>query len=186
MNQGHAELCSSPEWAEHIADTVLPAALGELTLGDEVLEIGPGYGASTAQLVRSVPRLTAVEVDQTLAKDLAVSYPAVSVVQGSGDDLPFDAGRFSAVVCFTMLHHVLTPQMQDGLFAEARRVLRPGGVFAGSDSIANPDWYEFHGGDTCVPVDPEALPHRLTTAGFADVDVRVVEPDGWFTFCARA
>jgi SAM-dependent methyltransferase len=153
MNKGHAELCSSPEWAEHIAETVLPAAIGELTLGDEVL---------------------------------AATFPRANVVQGSGDDLLFDDGRFSAVVCFTMLHHVLTPEMQDGLFAEARRVLRPGGVFAGSDSIDNEDWREFHGGDTCVPVVPDDLPRRLTTPGFVDVDVRVVEPDGWFTFCARA
>jgi SAM-dependent methyltransferase len=185
MNQDHATLCSSPEWAEHIAETVLPAAIGALTLGDEVLEIGPGYGASTRRLADNVPSLTALEVDDALAKELAKAYPNVTVVQGSGDNLPFDAGRFSAVVCFTMLHHVLTQQMQDGLFAEARRVLQPGGVFAGSDSIDNPDWREFHGGDTCVPVDPTDLPRRLTTAGFGDVDVRIVEPDHWFTFFVR-
>jgi SAM-dependent methyltransferase len=185
MNQDHATLCSSPEWAEHIAGTVLPAAIGALTLGDEVLEIGPGYGASTKQLTGNVPSLTAVEVDDALAKGLAKAYPNVTVVQGSGDNLPFDAGRFSAVVCFTMLHHVLTQEMQDGLFAEARRVLRPGGVFAGSDSIDNEDWRDFHGGDTCTPVDPGGLPHRLTAAGFVDVDVRIVEPDHWFTFSAR-
>jgi SAM-dependent methyltransferase len=185
MNKGHAELCSSPEWAEHIAQEVLPAALGRLTLGEEVLEIGPGYGASTARLVESVPSLTAVEVDETLASELATAYPKVTVVRGSGDDLPFDDGRFSAVVCFTMLHHVLTPEMQDGLFAEARRVLRPDGVFAGSDSIANQDWRDFHGGDTCVPVDPGDLPRRLSAAGFGTVDVREVEPGHWFVFSAR-
>jgi SAM-dependent methyltransferase len=182
MNTGHAELCSSPEWAQHIAETVLPAAIGQLTLGDEVLEIGPGYGASTAQLVDTVPSLTALEVDEILAKELGAAFPKVTVVQGSGDDLPFDDGRFSAVVCFTMLHHVLTPEMQDGLFAEARRVLRPGGVFAGSDSIANDDWRAFHGGDTCVPVDPDDLPRRLRAAGFVDIDVRQGEPGEWFTF----
>ena len=185
MNEDHALLCSSPEWAEHIAGTVLPAAIGALTLGDEVLEIGPGYGASTKRLADKVPSLTALEIDDTLAPELAKSYPTVTVVQGSGDNLPFDAGRFSAVVCFTMLHHVLTPQMQDGLFAQARRVLRPGGVFAGSDSIDNEGWRDLHGGDTCTPVDPGGLPHRLTTAGFVDVDVRVVEPDQWFIFSAR-
>ncbi len=186
MNPDHAALCSSPEWAEHIADTVLPAALGTLTLGDDVLEIGPGYGASTRELVDKVPSLTALEVDEALANDLATAFPRVTVVQGSGDRLPFEDGRFSAVVCFTMLHHVLTPQMQDGLFAEARRVLKPGGMFAGSDSIDNPDWRDFHGGDTCTPVDPTDLPRRLTTAGFVQVDVREEEPGEWFVFSARA
>jgi ubiquinone/menaquinone biosynthesis C-methylase UbiE len=186
MNEDHAALCASQEWAEHIADTVLPAALGELALGDDVLEIGPGYGASTWQLVDTVPSLTALEVDETLANELAAAFPHVTVVQGSGDHMPFEDGRFSAVVCFTMLHHVLTPEMQDGLFAEARRVLKPGGLFAGSDSIDNPDWRALHGGDTCTPVDPGDLPRRLTTAGFVQVDVRVEEPGEWFVFSARA
>ena len=88
MNHDHAELCSSGEWAEHIAEAVLPAALGEVTLGDDVLEIGPGYGASTRQLVDMVPRLTAVEVDAALAKDLAGAHPSVTVIEGSGDDVP--------------------------------------------------------------------------------------------------
>jgi SAM-dependent methyltransferase len=186
MNEDHAALCSSPEWAEHIADIVLPAALGKLALGDDVLEIGPGYGASTRELLDKVPSLTALEVDEALANDLATAFPRVTVVQGSGDHLPFEDGRFSAVVCFTMLHHVLTPQMQDGLFAEARRVLRPGGVFAGSDSIDNPDWRELHADDTCTPVDPVDLPRRLTTAGFGQVDVHEEEPGEWFVFSARA
>lgn len=185
MNEDHALLCSSPEWAEHIAETGLPAAIGALTLGDDVLEIGPGYGASTRTLAEAVPSLTALEVDDARAESLAKTYPDVTVVQGSGDNLPFGAGRFSAVVCFTMLHHVLTPKMQDGLFADVRRVLRPGGVFAGSDSIDNEGWRDLHAGDTCTPVDPDRLPHRLTTAGFVDVDVRVVAPDQWFTFSAR-
>ena len=185
MNDGHAELCSSPAWAEHIATNVLPAAVGPLDLGDEVLEIGPGYGASTRVLVEAVPRLTALEVDESLAAALSTSYPGVTVVRGSGDDLPFEDGRFTAVVCFTMLHHVHTPRMQDDLFGQARRVLRPGGLFAGSDSIASPGLRGFHHDDVYVPVDPAGLPGRLEAAGFTDVEVSVPEPE-WFTFQARA
>jgi SAM-dependent methyltransferase len=185
MNDGHAKLCSSPEWAEHIATNVLPAAVGRLDLGDEVLEIGPGYGASTRVLVDAVPSLTAVEVDESLALDLASSYPKVTVVHGSGDDLPFADGRFTAVVCFTMLHHVHTAAMQDALFAQARRVLRPGGVFAGSDSIASNGLNGFHDNDIYNPVDPDGLAARLAGAGFTAVEVAVPEPE-WFTFLARA
>jgi SAM-dependent methyltransferase len=107
------------------------------------------------------------------------------VLQGSGDDLPFEDERFTAVVCFTMLHHVHTPRMQDDLFAQARRVLRPGGVFAGSDSIASSGLRGFHHDDVYVPVDPTGLPARLEAAGFTDVEVSVPEPE-WFTFQARA
>ena len=65
-------------------------------------------------------------------------------------------------------------------------MLRPGGVFAGSDSIDNPDWRDFHGGDTCTPVDPDDLPRRLAAVGFNHIDVRQVEPGEWFIFSARA
>jgi SAM-dependent methyltransferase len=184
MNDAHAQLCSSPEWAEYIAAEVLPSAVGPLSLGDEVLEIGPGYGASTRVLVGTVPRLTAVEVDDRLAAELAAGYPAVDVVHGSGDALPFDDGRFTAVVCFTMLHHVDSPHRQDQLFAEARRVLAPGGVFAGSDSTGTDGRRGFHSGDTYVPIEPGSLPDRLRAAGFRDVTVEVPDPE-FFTFAAR-
>jgi hypothetical protein len=36
-----------------------------------------------------------------------------------------------------MLHHIPTAGLQDRLFAEACRVLRSGGVFAGSDSASS-------------------------------------------------
>lgn len=67
----------------------------------------------------------------------------------------------------------------------ARRVLRPGGIFAGSDSIASPGLRDSHEGDVYVPVDPAGLPGRLEAAGFTGVGVSVPEPE-WFTFQARA
>lgn len=41
-------------------------------------------------------------------------------MRGSSANLPFDDARFTAVVCFTMLHHVHTPRLQDELFVQAR------------------------------------------------------------------
>jgi SAM-dependent methyltransferase len=185
VNTGYAELCSSPDWAEHMADVVLPEALNGLPLGDDVLEIGPGYGATTAKLWQIVPRLTAIEIDPKLATDLAERFPGVDVIHGDGAKLPFSSDRFSAVVCFTMLHHVPSKSAQGSIFAEARRVLRPGGAFAGSDSLASPDLAAFHGHDTYVPVDPQTLPRRLRRAGLEQCDVRIPAPGEWFAFTAR-
>jgi SAM-dependent methyltransferase len=184
VNEGHAALCASPEWATHLADEVLPQVLAGIDTTD-VLEIGPGYGAATGQLARTCRRLTAVEIDERLADRLTGLFPTVTVVVGDGTALPFPAGRFGTVLCFTMLHHVHSPTAQDALFAEARRVLAPGGVFAGADSIASAGLREFHAGDTYVPVDPDELPDRLRAAGFTDVRVAVPEPDRRFTFSAR-
>jgi len=84
---------------------------------------------------------------------------------------------------FTMLHHVPSSDLQDRLFAEARRVLRPGGIFAGSDSGWSVRMWLYHIADTLVPLDPKRLPERLRTAGFKEVSVEA--NGGRFRFRAR-
>jgi SAM-dependent methyltransferase len=86
--------------------------------------------------------------------------------------MPFADGAFSGAACFTMLHHVPSPEAQDKLFGEVRRVLRPGGVFAGTDSTGRGLGFALlHVGDTKVVIDPRELPARLEAAGFGDVSV---------------
>lgn len=85
-----------------------------------------------------------------------------------------------------MLHHVHSATVQDALFGEAWRVLRPGALFAGSDSVASPGLREFHHDDVYTPVDPDRLPERLAAAGFTDVRVERAPRDEWFSFSARA
>ena len=80
--------------------------------------------------------------------------------------------RFSAVVSFTMLRHLPSPQSRDRLLAEAYRALRPGGVFAGSDSTASFLFRLANLGDTMVLVDPDRFASRLQAAGFTDARVR--------------
>lgn len=43
-------------------ESLLPDALGGVSLGDNVLELGPGPGLTTL-LARTAPRVTAVEID---------------------------------------------------------------------------------------------------------------------------
>jgi SAM-dependent methyltransferase len=190
MNERHLQLCASAEWAETVRRDILPWALGGRDLGDDVLEIGPGPGMTTDVLRQTVDRLTAVEVDPRLAAALTARLVGsnVDVVHGDGANLPFGAGRFSGATSFTMLHHVPSPPLQDRLLAEVRRVLRPGGLLVGVDSVDNPEWRELHTDDTCVPVDPATLAERLQAAGFVDVEVERAspEPARRFRFAARA
>jgi SAM-dependent methyltransferase len=154
-----------------MAGTVLPRALDGVALGPRVLELGPGYGASTRPLATRARSLTALESDPLLADRLRAELRSVRVVTGDATGMAFGTGSFSAVVCFTMLHHLPSPAAQDRLFAEAARVLRPGGVFAGTDSRPSLRWRLVHLGDTCTPVDPATLPDRLAMAGFTRVAV---------------
>jgi hypothetical protein len=77
-----------------------------------------------------------------------------------------------------MLHHVPTNELQDRLFAEIARVLRPGAPLGASDSLASGELEAHHEGDTYNPVDPAGLPSRLAAAGFEHVEVRT-NPFGW-------
>jgi SAM-dependent methyltransferase len=168
MNVIHRRLCRSDGWAERMHRQVLPWALDGVDLGGDVLEIGPGYGVTTRWLVERTGTLTAVEVDRRLAQDLGREMgERVDVRTGDGAALPFADASFVTVVCFTVLHHVPSPGQQDRLFAEAARVLRPGGTFAGSDSRRSLRFRLLHIGDTMVVVDPDTLPDRLHQAGFA-------------------
>ncbi|MGB8890112.1 MAG: class I SAM-dependent methyltransferase, partial [Candidatus Korobacteraceae bacterium] len=114
----------------------MPWALSTAELGDRVLELGPGPGLATDLLRQRVRSLTAIEVDPILAESLGrrLRGSNVRIVVGDATEMPFPAEQFSSVVSFTMLHHVSSIALQDQLFAEVRRVLKPGGVFVGSDS----------------------------------------------------
>jgi SAM-dependent methyltransferase len=174
MNEHH-RFCGSDEWRALIRDEILPVAIGDADLGDDVLEVGPGYGATTDVLANAVPKLTAVEIDAELAAfltDRFASAANVEIVNGDATALEFPDGRFSGAASFTMLHHVPTVELQDRLFAEVARVLRPGGVLVAGDGLYSPEVEAAHEGDIYNPVDPDAVPARLAAAGLTDVEVK--------------
>ena len=175
MNENHARVCTSPEWAQHIQTDILPVLTRDVDLGGRMLEIGPGPGAATEWLRGRVGKLTAIEVDEAAAALLASRYAGtnVEVVTGSAAELPYPDGSYDSVGCFTMLHHVPTLALQNKILAEACRVLRPGGVLIGSDSLASNGLHHFHEGDNYNPVDPASLIGRLQTVGFAAITVWV-------------
>jgi ubiquinone/menaquinone biosynthesis C-methylase UbiE len=175
MNENHARVCTSPEWAEHIQTEILPAVTRDVDLGDHMLEIGPGPGAATEWLRHKVGKLTAIEIDEAAARLLAARYAGtnVEIIVGSAASLGFPDASFDSAGCFTMLHHVPTATLQNKILAEALRVLRPGGVLVGSDSLPSTDLHEFHADDTYNPVDPASLLSRLQTLGFDRITVMV-------------
>lgn len=184
MNRAHLDLLASDEWKDILQTLILPFAFEGVTvadLGDDVLEIGPGPGLTTDLLAGQVAALTAIELDDDLASDLVGRYGAdstVEVVSGDATAMPFDDGRFSGVVCFTMLHHVPEVADQDRLFTEVCRVISPGGLFVASDSRASDDLAALHDDDVYNPIDPAGVESRLLAAGFGDVSVRWNE-FGW-------
>jgi SAM-dependent methyltransferase len=168
-------------------EQILPWVLGDADLGEDVLEVGPGYGAVTDVLSTAVPQVTCVEIDETLAAMLTERFSGVSsvhILRGDATALDFPDGRFSGAACFTMLHHVPTVELQDRLLAEVARVLRPGAALVASDSIGSDDMAAAHDGDTYNPIDPAGLATRLAAAGFERIDVRTND-FGWAAIAYR-
>jgi len=174
MNRLHHWYCNREAWKRHVREDLVPPAIEGLDLGEEMLEVGPGFGPATELLSGRVRRLTALEIDPGLARALRERLgDRVQVVEGDGTTMPFADATFSAAACFTMLHHVPSTAAQDGLLAEVRRVLRPGAPFAGTDSTGRGAGFVLlHIGDTKLVIAPAELERRLAAAGFEDVSVR--------------
>ncbi len=186
MNEAH-QVCGSDEWRQMMREQILPWVLGDTDLGEDVLEVGPGYGAATDVLSTTVPQVTCVEIDEALAAMLTRRFSDVSsvrILRGDATALDFPDGRFSGAACFTMLHHVPTVELQDRLLAEVARVLRPGAALVASDSLGSDAMEAAHSGDTYNPVDPSGLPDRLSAAGFERIDV-LTNDFGWAAIAYR-
>jgi SAM-dependent methyltransferase len=185
MNRLHRWYCRSGRWKQKLEAEILPWSLKGVELGDDVLEIGPGPGLTTDWLQHRCTRLTCLEVDRGLAGGLERRTAASRICVQCGDAtaMPYPDCSFSNVVSFSVLHHVPSAALQNRLFAEAYRVLRPGGTFAGVDSTPSLLMRIFHIGDTMVLVDPAGLPVRLESVGFRETQTEI--GTGRFRFFAR-
>jgi SAM-dependent methyltransferase len=185
MNYVHRWYCRSGHWKNTLESEILPWCLKGVKLGNDVLEVGSGPGLTTDWLRHHCGGLTCLEVDPDLAGSLRKRMEATGVRVHCGDAsaMPYSDCSFSSVVSFTMLHHVPSTALQQSLFGEAFRVLRPGGTFAGVDSMQSLVMRIFHLGDTLVLVDPGALPGGLESVGFREIRIEIGK--GRFRFRAQ-
>jgi ubiquinone/menaquinone biosynthesis C-methylase UbiE len=104
----------------------------ELAGAERVLDVGCGTGSLAIAIKRAYPHVDMVALDpdpRALARAQRKAARAGVQVQferGFGDALPYAEASFARVFSSFMLHH-LAPAVQQGLLAEALRVLSPGG-----------------------------------------------------------
>jgi SAM-dependent methyltransferase len=108
----------------------------DLTPGLRVLEIGPGTGQASRDLVGRGVDLTCYELGPTLAARTAAAVPTATVVNAPASAA---TGTFEVVCGFTSLHW-----LGEDLWPLAHRLLEPGGRLAHIGTIqytAEPDWF---------------------------------------------
>jgi SAM-dependent methyltransferase len=103
-----------------------------------LLDVGCGPGTITAALAGIVGTAIGVDIEPNAiaaAKQLAAHSGAthLSFVEADMTALPFESGAFDAVFFHAVLYHQSPAKLTETL-AEARRVLKPGGVLGTRDA----------------------------------------------------
>jgi ubiquinone/menaquinone biosynthesis C-methylase UbiE len=111
--------------------------------GLRFLELGSGTGSATRAVARAFPKAKITGVDLSYpytrhAQRQLAGFERVECVQGDASDLDFGDARFDAVYSVFLFHELPLPVRELAL-AEARRVVRPTGVFAMVDSLQTGD-----------------------------------------------
>ncbi|WP_159996052.1 glycosyltransferase [Roseomonas sp. 18066] len=99
----------------------------EFAAGRDVLDIACGEGYGSALLAERAAVVTGIDIDQATILDAARRYPRrnLTFVQGDGQRIPLADASIDLVVSFETIDRLDTPE---GMLAELRRVLRPGGL----------------------------------------------------------
>lgn len=177
MNANHS-LCATQAWSEHMRDEVITYMAPHVDLGESMLEIGPGPGASTEWLRHDVKRLVPVELESRrrpasfggtrgrTSRWWLGTPPGPSIQRGPST-------RSAASRCFIMWRPpgFRTPSSP----RPALGALRTSGVLVASDSLPSDGLHGFHVDDTCNPIDPGSLIARLQAIGFDRITIVVAD-----------
>jgi arsenite methyltransferase len=162
----------------------VPTAVADLREGDTVLDLGSGAGADVLISAGRVgPTGEAIGLDMTdemlaLARANAVQAGIENVrfVKGYIEDIPLPRDSVDVVISNCVINLAADKRR---VIAEATRVLRPGGRFAFSDVIADPDMDEATRTDMrqwtgCIAgaLTEDEFRAALADAGLVDVEVR--------------
>jgi ubiquinone/menaquinone biosynthesis C-methylase UbiE len=164
----------------------------KLSTTSNVLDIGSGLGGPARTLAETFGcRVTGIDLTQafcdaalTLSEWVGLSDRA-AFRQGDATSLPFADGEFDAAMT---IHAAMNIRSKDKMYAEARRVLKPGDRFGVYDILQG------EGGEVLFPVPwarepsishlatPDAMPLLLKGAGFSIVEVHdsTEESQRWF------
>ena len=96
--------------------------------GQNILEVGCGYGPLLKLLANKGARVVGTEVDSQslkIARKLLPKTKKITLLQVDGESLPFKNMCFDSVILFDVIEHVKNPQL---MVKECKRVLKKNGL----------------------------------------------------------
>ena len=155
-----------------LLDRLLPVRSGD------VVSVGAGWDVGRHLFPAPEFRLTAVDLNPDMVRSATLTGAADAAVEARAGELPFEAASFDVVLYRLVLHHVAYQQDLGPIFAEAARILRPGGVLIAVEpgvfhpvgaalTLANRlgAGEKIHGTRDDIPLSPLALRAHARQAG---------------------
>jgi SAM-dependent methyltransferase len=151
-----------------------------LTIGSgEVLSVGCGWHPGRHLFPAPAFRMTGVDLDAAMIASLRESGELDDGTVARAGELPYEPGSFDVVLYRLVLHHVVFQRPLGPVFAEAARLLRPGGALV---AVEPGLWHPVgaglaltnrarlgpavHGTPDDIPLSPRTLTREARAAGF--------------------
>ncbi|HTX45326.1 MAG TPA: methyltransferase domain-containing protein [Solirubrobacteraceae bacterium] len=155
--------------------------------GGEVLSVGAGWHPGRHLFPSPAFHLTAVDADPERVAGVDQSRRADAALVGLAGSLPFADGSFDVVLYRLVLHHIAFQGPLQPVFAEAARLLRPGGALIAIEpglwhpvglglALANRTGLgpAIHGTPDDIPLSPRQLVAEARAAGLPDAELHAV------------
>jgi len=148
-----------------------------------LIDIGGGTGYITSNLSNKVKQAIVLDPSHKMLSKMNNRY--ISLIQGTGQNIPFKQNTFDIVLMINLLHHI-TPDEQGIVLKDAFRVLKKEGKIFIIDATHPKKIFAiiFRSIERIIVgrifhVNPDKLKNRLKKIGFSNIELYFPKESDW-------